>query len=104
MGEQRREWMSLKEAADVVGITMTTVRDWTRSGRIDVRDVPDGRVVDVQQVRERAMGPSSARPQSGLQDRLADEAPERSSRRLARERELAETLQGLQQLARKRNP
>ena len=102
--EQTREWVSPREAAEIVGIPMTTVRDWTRSGRIDVREAPDGRVVDLQQVRERAMGPSSARPQSGLQDRVADEAPERTSGKLARERELAETLQGLQQLARERNP
>jgi hypothetical protein len=50
------------------------------------------------------MGPEVVKRSSDLQDRVADEAPERYAGRLSRKRELASTLQGLQQLARERNP
>ena len=102
MDDTRREWVSLKEAADLVGISMTTIRDWSRFGAIDMQELPAGRVVDLQQVREKAMGPALVRRPSDLQDRVADEAPERFAGRRSRDEELARTLQGLQQLARER--
>ena len=103
MDDTRREWVSLREAADIVGVPMTTIRDWSRYGAIDMQELPAGRVVDLEQVREKAMGPALVRRPSDLQDRMADEAPERSAGRQSRQEELTKTLQGLQQLARERD-
>jgi len=97
------EWVSLREASEIVGVPMTTIRDWSRFGKIDMKELPTGRVVNVQQVMERAMGPVVVKRPSDLQDRVADEAPERSAERPSREKELAETLKSLQQLARDRS-
>ncbi|MEP6973497.1 MAG: hypothetical protein ABI869_05060 [Actinomycetota bacterium] len=104
MDEGQNGWVSLSEAAEIVGIPMTTIRDWSRFGMIDMQERATGRVVNVQQVRDKAMGPAASKPPSDLQDRVADEDPERSAGRLSREKELARTLQGLQQLARERCP
>lgn len=46
---------------------------------------------------------ATARPRTDLQDRVADALYGRRPARLARERELTETLLGLQQLARERH-
>jgi hypothetical protein len=102
MDAARREWISLKEASRQVGIPMTTIRDWSRQGTIETKEGSTGRLVDVQQVREKAMGRVAIKRPSGLQDRVADGAPERSAGRRGREQELAVTLLELQELARQR--
>lgn len=56
-----------------------------------------------EQVRHGLVARAVAKRRSDLQHRIADEASERSAARLARERELAQALQGLQQLARERS-
>jgi hypothetical protein len=104
MDEAQQEWVSISEAAKIVGIPMTTIRDWSRFGAIDMKELPSGRVVDVQQVREKAMGPAVVKRPSNLQDRVADEAPERSAERPSRDAELTDTLLELQELARQRRP
>jgi hypothetical protein len=104
MSEIRREWVTLREAAEDVGLPLTTVRDWTRSGAIEMREIPTGRVVDLAEVRLKAMGPAALKRPSDLQDRVADEAPERTAGRQSRNEELASTLLGLQELARQRHP
>jgi predicted site-specific integrase-resolvase len=104
MNEPQREWVSIKEAAETVGIPMTTIRDWSRFGAIETKELPGGRVVNMQQVREKAMGPAVAKRPSDLQDRVADQAPERSAGRRARDEDLTRTLLDLQELARQRHP
>ena len=99
----QRRWVSVKDAAAEVGIPMTSVRDWARSGSIESKQLPDGRLVDVQQVREKAMGPIAVRRQSDLQDRVADGAAGAAASRPAPEDHLARTLLGLQELVRQRN-
>jgi hypothetical protein len=95
----QREWVSLRDAAAEVGIAMTTVRDWARGGSIESRQLPDGRLVDLQQVRAKAMGPVAVRRQSNLQDRVSDGT---ASRRAPHD-PLSKTLIGLQELARERD-
>src|SRR3954465_3339249 len=84
MDEAQREWVSIREAAQTVGIPMTTIRDWSRFGLIDMKELPAGRVVNVQQVRDKAMGPAVVKRPSDLQDRVADGSPVRSAGRSAR--------------------
>jgi len=81
---------------------MTTIREWSRQGTIETKEGATGRLVDVQQVREKAMGPVAIKRPSGLQDRVADGSPDRSAGRRTRDKELAVTLLGLQELARER--
>jgi hypothetical protein len=95
--------VSIREAAESVSIPMTTVRDWSRFGLIDMKELPAGRVVNVRQVREKAMGPAVAKRPSDLQDRVADGSPTRSAGRSARDADLTRTLLGLQELARQRD-
>jgi hypothetical protein len=102
MDVAQREWISLKEASQQVGIPMTTIREWSRQGTIETKEGATGRLVDVQQVREKAMGPVATKRPSGLQDRVADGSPDRSAGRRTRDQELAATLLGLQELARER--
>jgi len=104
MDEPQREWVSMKEAAETVGIPMATIRDWSRFGTIEMKELPAGRVVNLQQVRQKATGPAVAKQPSDLQDRVADQAPERSAGRRARDEDLTRTLLDLQELARKRHP
>ena len=104
MSEIQRQWVPMTEAAEEVGLPLTTVRDWTRSGAIEMRELPTGRVVDVEEVRLKAMGPAAVKRPSDLQERVADEAPGRAAGRQSREEQLATTLQGLQELARTRHP
>ena len=98
MGTVEREWVSLKEAAETIGISITTIRDWSRAGQLEMRETANGRFIDLAQVREKAMGPAARkRRPSDLQDRVADgvaatDSPER----------LTSTLQQLQELARER--
>jgi hypothetical protein len=81
---------------------MTTIRDWSRQGLIETKESSTGRLVDIQQVREKAMGPVAIKRSSDLQDRVADGEPDRSAGRPSRDQQLAATLLGLQQLARER--
>src|SRR5215210_3713849 len=104
MDEAQREWVSIRDAAETVGIPMTTVRDWSRFGLIDMKELPAGRVVNVQQVREKAMGPAVVKRPSDLQARLAAGSLARSAGRSARDADLTRTLLGLQELARQRDP
>ena len=99
MGTVEREWVSLKKAAESIGINITTIRDWSRAGQVESREAATGRLVDLAQVRDKAaMGPAARkRRPSDLQDRVADgvadvDSPER----------LTTTLQELQELARER--
>src|SRR3954464_2546806 len=101
MDVTQREWISLKEASQQVGIPMTTIRDWSRRGTIETKESSTGRLVDVQQVREKAMGPVAVKRPSDLQDRVADGPSDQSSAgRATRDQQLAGTLLELQKLAR----
>jgi hypothetical protein len=102
MDVAKREWISLKEASLQVGVPMTTIRDWSRRGTIETKEGSTGRLVDVQQIREKAMGPVAINRPSDLQDRVADDAPDRSAGRRTRDQQLAGTLLELQKLARDR--
>jgi len=102
MDVTQREWISLKEASQQVGIPMTTIRDWSRRGTIETKESSTGRLVDVQQVREKAMGPVAVKRPSDLQDRVADGPSDRSAGRRTRDQQLAGTLLELQELARER--
>jgi len=102
MDAGQREWISINEASQQVGIPVTTIRDWSRRGTIEIKEGSTGRLVDVQQVREKALGAVAIKRPSDLQDRVADGPPERSAGRKTRDRELAGTLLELQQLARER--
>jgi DNA-binding transcriptional MerR regulator len=102
MDVAQREWISLKEASKQVGIPMTTIRGWARQGMIETKESSTGRLVDVEQVREKAMGRVPIKRPSDLQDRVADGTPERAAGRPTREKELAGTLLELQALARER--
>ena len=61
MGTVEREWVSLKEAAEALGISITTIRGWSRAGQLEMRETANGRFVDLAQVRDKAMG----RPRGG---------------------------------------
>jgi predicted site-specific integrase-resolvase len=102
MKTARRTWVSLGDAAQEVGVSMTTIRDWYRSGAIESKTGPSGRVVDVDQVREQAMGFTAPRHQSGLQDRVADGAAEQVETHAQFQAELTHMLRELQELARQR--
>jgi predicted site-specific integrase-resolvase len=102
MKAAQRTWVSLAEAAREVGVSMTTIRDWYRSGVIESKTGPSGRVVDVEQVRQQAMGFTAHRPQSGLQDRVADGDAEHADDHSQRQAELTSTLRELQEIARQR--
>src|SRR3954468_20369898 len=102
MDVAEREWISLKEASHQIGIPMTTIRDWSRQGTIETKESSTGRLVDVQQVREKAMGPVAIKRPRDLQVRVADGPSGRSGRRKTRDQELAGTLLELQELARER--
>lgn len=110
MGETEREWVSMREAARQVGITVTTIRDWSKSGTIETRERSTGRQVDIAQVKEKAMGPGATKRPSSLQDRVADgeaeQGPDGHSNEDGSLKDgfLASTLQGLHELARKRHP
>jgi hypothetical protein len=86
MDVAEREWISLQEQQ--VGLPMTTIRDWSRQGTIETKESSTGRLVDVEQVREKAMGPVVVNRPSGLQDRVADGTPERAPGRPTRDQEL----------------
>jgi predicted site-specific integrase-resolvase len=50
MRMEPREWVSLKEAAEQIGVNITTIREWYRSGAVDSRGQSPGVVVDLEQV------------------------------------------------------
>lgn len=107
MDVAQREWVGLKAASEQVGVPMTTIRDWTRLGLIEVKEHPTGRVVDLQQVRAKAMGPVATKRPSDLQDRVANGRTERAADRPkdgASGDGLTSILLGLQELARQRHP
>jgi hypothetical protein len=100
MNAAQREWVGLKAASEQVGIPITTIRDWTRLGLIELREHPTGRVVDLHQVRAKAMGPIAMKRPSDLQDRVADGVLEQVPG--APRDSLASILLDLQELARQR--
>jgi predicted site-specific integrase-resolvase len=100
MGTAEREWVSLKEAAEQFGISLTTIRDWSRAGDVECRETGTGRLVDLAQVRDKAMGPAAPRKRpSDLQDRVADGAGQGDESG----EDLANSVQELQALARDRH-
>jgi hypothetical protein len=101
MRMEPREWVSLKEAAEQIGVNITTIREWYRSGAVDSRGQSPGVVVDLEQVREKAMGFAARRRPSDLQDRVADSADVRHGA-AATQTSLTSDLRELQELARER--
>jgi hypothetical protein len=101
MARTKREWASLQEAAQQVGVSLTTLREWCRSGAVETRGESDGRVVDLAQVRDKAMGPAAPKRPSTLQDRVADSDVEGVTQGEP-QRTLTRTLRELQELARER--
>jgi hypothetical protein len=100
----KREWARLQEAAQLVGVSLTTLRDWCRSGDVETRGESDGRVVDLAQVRDKAMGPAAPKRPSTLQDRVADSDAEGVTQGEPRQTYLNRALHELQELARERHP
>jgi hypothetical protein len=98
--ESAREWVSPREAAVELGISVTTIRDWIKAGAVEARELSTGRVVDLGQVREKAMGPAAPSRRSDLQDRVADAEPPPKG---VYQANLSNTLQELQALARDRD-
>ena len=100
MDGAQREWVGLKAASEAVGGPVTTIRDWSRQGVIEIQQHPTGRVVDLHQVRAKAMGPVATKRPSDLQDRVADglSGPGSETPR----DNLTGILLGLQELARER--
>jgi hypothetical protein len=101
---QPREWVTLKEAAEQIGVSITTIREWYRSGAVDSRGQSSGVVVDVEQVREKAMGFAARRRSSDLQDRVADSARVRGGTNGPTQTTLTTNLRELQELVRERVP
>ena len=102
MGMKPREWVSLKEAAERVGVSMTTIRDWYRSGAIDGRGRSPGIFVDLDQVREKAMGFAARMRPSDLQDRVADGVAVRNATDNQTQTNITINLPELQELVRER--
>jgi hypothetical protein len=102
MDMKPREWVSLKEAAERIGVSITTVREWCRSGAVDSRGQSPGIVVDLNQVREKAMGFAARRRPSDLQDRVADSATVRNETDDPTPTTLTINLPELQELVRER--
>jgi predicted site-specific integrase-resolvase len=100
METPEREWVSPRKAAEDLGISVTTIRDWIKAGEVEAREISTGRVVDLEQVREKAMGPAAQAQRSALQHRVADtvSAPEGPH-----QANLSKTLKELQALARDRD-
>jgi hypothetical protein len=103
MTRTQREWVSQQEAAQRVGVSLTTVRDWCRSGAVETRGESTGRVVDLAQVREKAMGPAAPKLPTTLQDRVADGAGQGVAQGEPLQTYLIRTLRELQELARERD-
>lgn len=72
MAATGREGVTVEEAAQEVGVSVTRVRDWYRAGSIETVQHPAGRVVRLEQVRERAMGFAIRLQRSGVQHRIDD--------------------------------
>jgi hypothetical protein len=102
MKTAQRTWVTPGDAAKEVGVSVTTIRDWYRSGAIESKTGPSGRIVDVDQVREQAMGFTAPRHKSGLQDRVADGGADHVETHAQFQAELTNTLRELQELARQR--
>jgi predicted site-specific integrase-resolvase len=103
METRERQWVTMREASQEVGVSLTTLRDWYRSGAIDTRGQSLGRVIDLDQVRQMAMGsPRGAARRRGLQDRVAD-AAEQARRQTLLHTPLMTNLLELQELARERS-
>jgi hypothetical protein len=98
MDMKPREWVSLKEAAEQIGVSMTTIREWYRSGAVDSRGQSPGVVVDLEQVRDKAMGFAARKRPSDLQDRVADSARVRDRTDDPTETTLTASLRELQEL------
>jgi hypothetical protein len=67
-----RIWVPVDAAAKDVGVPVATVHDWYTAGVVDTEVHEHGRVVDLRQVREEAMGYVATLEPSGLSARLAD--------------------------------
>ena len=97
-----RVWVSLREAAEQTGVSIMAIREWYRSGAVDSRGRSPGIVVDLEQVREKAMGFAARKRPSDLQDRVADSARSRGKTDGPTQTTLTTNLSELQELIRER--
>jgi hypothetical protein len=96
-------WVTVDQAAREVGVSPTTIRDWYRAGTVATIAHPSGRVVDLDQVRSRAMGFAAPRPRrDNIKDRLLDGTAPKAPSGSTLEAELTINVGELQQLARER--
>jgi hypothetical protein len=72
METTEQTWVTVDQAAREVGISATTIRDWYRSGTVATIVHPSGRVVDLDQVRSRAMGFAAPRSHAAVKNRVLD--------------------------------
>jgi hypothetical protein len=102
MEATQQTWVTVDQAAREVGISPTTIRDWYRAGTVATIVHPSGRVVDLDQVRSRAMGFAAPRPRQGaITDRMHDGTGAKAHAR-ALQAEVTINVGELQQLARQR--
>jgi hypothetical protein len=85
-------------------VSITTIREWYRAGAVDTRGLSSGLVVDLEQVRDKAMGFAARRRPTDLQDRVADSAIRRDAVGNPMETTLMNGLRELQELVRERIP
>jgi hypothetical protein len=103
METTEQTWVTVDQAAREVGISPTTIRDWYRSGTVATIVHPSGRVVDLDQVRSRAMGFAAPRPRRGaIKDRFLDGTAPTAPVGSSLDAELTVNVGELQELARQR--
>ena len=100
MATIEREWVPVREAAQEVGVSVTTVRDWYRSGVIETEEYASRKMVRLAQVREQAVA-LAGKVRPALQTRIADR-PRPAENDPGRESEPKESVLELQQIARRR--
>ncbi len=101
MEETERTWVTVDQAAREVGISPTTIRDWYRAGTVATVAHPSGRVVDLEEVRTRAMGfAAPRRTRAGIKARVHGGLPPKAPPGV--EGGSAVNVEELQQLARQR--
>lgn len=101
MAASGREWVTVAEAAQEVGVSVTTIRDWYRAGSVETVQHPSGRVVRLEQVRERAMGLAIRLQRSDVQHRI-DARRSTAEHGSTVEAELLGSVRELQEIARQR--
>jgi hypothetical protein len=103
METTEQTWVTIDQAAREVGVSPTTIRDWYRSGTVATIAHPSGRVVDLDQVRSRAMGFAAPRShRAAVKNRVLDgrAGPARAGSSTAAE--VTVNVGELQELARQR--